>query len=263
MDLSREYDQAVILTALSRIAVYFLSSLLRFNTLVQDIIVQMASDSGFGYLCLMFIRLYRYNGYLLLVAVVVFLLCLHFLGRAFCPPTKLKSLSSSSVAAAAAAALDFDEEMQARSEAVIRSPYQLIAAASPRLPAVVPPTMNSHQEIESDHSSISSLDPAAGPGGGDESSSDRSPFISFEGDEEGPWEISWKIWEEYDDDDEESGSGSDSGSDSESNSDSSADDSSSDFTNPFEDFQPPVLLLESSGRVWSADEEEEDVESND
>jgi hypothetical protein len=94
MELSREYDQAVILSALSRVLIYFLTTLLRFHTLVQDIFIQISSDSGIGYLCLLFIRLYQFNSYLLLVTVLVFLFTLHFLLTAFCPPMKLKSSSS-------------------------------------------------------------------------------------------------------------------------------------------------------------------------
>lgn len=47
--VSQEYDQAIILSALGRLLLYFLRSFLHFHVLVQDIILQMCWTSGFGY----------------------------------------------------------------------------------------------------------------------------------------------------------------------------------------------------------------------
>jgi hypothetical protein len=78
-EVSSYYDQTVLLNALSRIMIYFLTTLLRFHRLLQDIVVQMFCDSGMGYLGLLMIRLYRVHHLLLLAVVFVLLLCLHFL----------------------------------------------------------------------------------------------------------------------------------------------------------------------------------------
>jgi hypothetical protein len=55
-EVAREYDQAVILTALSRVLVFFLSSLLHYHILIQDILIQLICNSGFGSLILLLIR---------------------------------------------------------------------------------------------------------------------------------------------------------------------------------------------------------------
>jgi hypothetical protein len=56
--LYAEYEDAVILTALSRILLFFLGSLLRFHTLVQDIVLQTLCNSGLGFLVLLMVRLF-------------------------------------------------------------------------------------------------------------------------------------------------------------------------------------------------------------
>jgi hypothetical protein len=148
LEVAREYDQAVILTAISRVLVYFLTALLGFHSLVQDTIVQMASDSGFAYLCLLLIRLYNFNLYLLIAVVVMFFLSLHLIMRAFRRPIKLKSTPSDSSDSSHVPTFD-DEEMQQRSRAGTgassgpgmepRSPYHmLILQSPPPLPLPLP-----------------------------------------------------------------------------------------------------------------------------
>jgi hypothetical protein len=80
-EVTSEYEQAVILTALSRIALYFFSSLLRFHTLLQDIFVQTVCNSGFGLLCLWLIRLYGINPSLPVAVVAVLFIGVAFLLR--------------------------------------------------------------------------------------------------------------------------------------------------------------------------------------
>jgi hypothetical protein len=69
-EVAAEYEQAVILTALSRILLFFLGSLLRFHTLAQDIFLQTVCNSGLGLLGMWFIRLFAISP-ALLVAVLV------------------------------------------------------------------------------------------------------------------------------------------------------------------------------------------------
>jgi hypothetical protein len=71
----------VILAALSQILLYFLRSLLRFNTLVQDIILQTVCNSGLGFLVLWMIPLFALHPLLPLavlvsVSLLVILSCL-------------------------------------------------------------------------------------------------------------------------------------------------------------------------------------------
>jgi hypothetical protein len=56
--VATEYDQSIILTALSRILLYFFGSLLRFHSLVQDIVLQTLCNSGLGVLGVWLIRLF-------------------------------------------------------------------------------------------------------------------------------------------------------------------------------------------------------------
>jgi hypothetical protein len=88
--VSREYDQDIALGAMTQIIIFFLSSLLRFHTLVQDIIVQTVCNSGLGVVCLWMIRLYRINPFLGMVPVVGVAICLHFLLRASTPAKHLR-----------------------------------------------------------------------------------------------------------------------------------------------------------------------------
>jgi hypothetical protein len=80
-EVATEYEQAVILTALSRIFLYFLGSLLRFHTLVQDIIIQTLCNSGLGFLSVWMIALFAIHPALPVAVVVIMLLVLGYLVR--------------------------------------------------------------------------------------------------------------------------------------------------------------------------------------
>jgi hypothetical protein len=75
------YEQDVFWAALSRILIFFITPFLHLHTLSQDIITQMVCNTGFGYLCLSFIRLYRISPLLPLAPVVLVFVCVHFLVR--------------------------------------------------------------------------------------------------------------------------------------------------------------------------------------
>jgi hypothetical protein len=79
--VSREYEQALILTALSRILLFFLGSLLHFHTLVQDIFLQTVCNSGFGIVGLWLIRLFAIHPVLPVAVSVMLLLLLAWLLR--------------------------------------------------------------------------------------------------------------------------------------------------------------------------------------
>jgi hypothetical protein len=74
--VSIEYEQAVILTALSRILLYFLGSLLRFPTLVQDIVLQTLCNSGLGFVVLLTVRLFAIHPALPVAVAVSLVLAL-------------------------------------------------------------------------------------------------------------------------------------------------------------------------------------------
>jgi hypothetical protein len=80
-ELSSEYDQAIILTAASRIFLYFLGSFLHFHGVIQDIFLQILCNCGWGYVGLLLIRLSRVHRLLPVVPMLGILLCLHFLFR--------------------------------------------------------------------------------------------------------------------------------------------------------------------------------------
>jgi hypothetical protein len=75
------YEQDVFWTALSRVLIFFITPFLHLHTLTQDIITQMICNTGIGYLCLSFIRLYQISPLLPLAPVVLVFLCVHFLVR--------------------------------------------------------------------------------------------------------------------------------------------------------------------------------------
>jgi hypothetical protein len=76
-----EYEQAVILTALSRIFLYFLGSFIHFPTLVQDIFIQTVCNTGMGFLGLWMIHLYAIHPALPVAMVLVLILVLGYLLR--------------------------------------------------------------------------------------------------------------------------------------------------------------------------------------
>jgi hypothetical protein len=75
-DVAREYDQTVILTALSRVLLYFVASLLRYHVLVQDILIQLVCNSAFGGLVLLLITSARVHPLLPVGGVLALFLCL-------------------------------------------------------------------------------------------------------------------------------------------------------------------------------------------
>lgn len=77
-ELAREYDQDVIITAASRILLYFITSLLQFHTLVQDILVQLLCNSGFASLCLLLTSLWRIHPAIPLSILLALFLLLAF-----------------------------------------------------------------------------------------------------------------------------------------------------------------------------------------
>jgi hypothetical protein len=81
--VSAEYEDAVILTALSQILLYFLGLLLRFHTLVQDIVLQTICNSGLGLLIVWMIRLFAIHPALPVGVGVSLLLALVGLLRIF------------------------------------------------------------------------------------------------------------------------------------------------------------------------------------
>jgi hypothetical protein len=74
--VSAEYEDAVILTALSQILLFFLGSLLRFHTLVQDIVLQTLCNSGLGFMVLLMARLFAIHPALPVAVSVPLLLAL-------------------------------------------------------------------------------------------------------------------------------------------------------------------------------------------
>jgi hypothetical protein len=138
--VSREYDQDIVMGALSQIVVFFLSSFLRFHTLVQDIIVQTVCNSGLGMMCLWMIRLFAINPFLGLAPVVVVAICLHFLLRA-CTPAK-NSRERTTVGAVYPIEEDEDDEKEDEQEEGEREMVQEVGELIP------PPLENSAPVIE-------------------------------------------------------------------------------------------------------------------
>ena len=92
--VSQEYDQAVILTAFSRVLMFFIASLLHHHMLIQDIIVQLVFNSGFAALILLMIQVARIHP-LLPVACVLVLLLAVFLMLQFTLPRRHQGLVKS------------------------------------------------------------------------------------------------------------------------------------------------------------------------
>lgn len=80
-NITKDYEDDIILTAASQIVLFFLTSFLHCSSFFQDLIVQLICNSSLGYLCLGLLRLSSINA-LLPVSIVVFLfICFHFLLR--------------------------------------------------------------------------------------------------------------------------------------------------------------------------------------
>jgi hypothetical protein len=80
-DVAKEYEDDIILSAVWQIFLFFLASLLQYNTLIQDIVIQTACNSGLGALCLLLIRLWTMHPWLAVLASLALLLCLYLLGK--------------------------------------------------------------------------------------------------------------------------------------------------------------------------------------
>jgi uncharacterized integral membrane protein len=74
-EVATEYDQDVVFNTLVQIAFYFLGSLFRIHTLVQDILIQTVCNLGFGFLGVWIIELFAIHP-ALPVAVVVMMVVL-------------------------------------------------------------------------------------------------------------------------------------------------------------------------------------------
>jgi hypothetical protein len=80
-DVTKEYEDDVLSGAAWNILLYFLTSLLHYNSLVQDIIVQTVCNGGLGYLCVLLVQLWTIHPWLAVLVVLVLVLCLYCLER--------------------------------------------------------------------------------------------------------------------------------------------------------------------------------------
>lgn len=80
-NVAKEYEDDVLLSAASRILLYFLTSLLHYSALVQDILIQTVCNGGLGYMCVLLIQLWTTRPLLTGLVILVSLLCLYYLGR--------------------------------------------------------------------------------------------------------------------------------------------------------------------------------------
>jgi hypothetical protein len=82
-EVSRDYDQDVLMTGLSPIVLFFLSAFFRSPHFFQDLLVQLACNTGIGYLLLWIIRMAQTNPLLLTVGLLLFLLGVFLLIKYF------------------------------------------------------------------------------------------------------------------------------------------------------------------------------------
>jgi hypothetical protein len=80
-EVSSEYDQDVLLSGVSRIALYFLTALFQCHVLIQDIVIQVVWTGGFGYLGVVSMRLYHLHPLLPVAVLVGVCLCVYLLMR--------------------------------------------------------------------------------------------------------------------------------------------------------------------------------------
>jgi hypothetical protein len=83
--VSSTYDKrfSFLTQALSRILIFFFSSFLHVPLAVQDSVIHMATNSGFGYGVLLLLDLYRIQPLLALVPIVTLVILIHFSLSAF------------------------------------------------------------------------------------------------------------------------------------------------------------------------------------
>lgn len=78
-NISKEYEDDAILTASSQILLYFLTSLLHYHPLFQDIIIQLLSNLGLGAMLLIFIRLVALSPWILAGIIIIVILTIGIL----------------------------------------------------------------------------------------------------------------------------------------------------------------------------------------
>lgn len=93
--VSRTYERrySFIIQAVSRVLIFFLTSLIHLPVMVQDMLIHFISNSGLGYVILLMLKLYRINIFLPLVPLIMLGVIIHFMVRSsaqnhYVPPTK-------------------------------------------------------------------------------------------------------------------------------------------------------------------------------
>jgi hypothetical protein len=79
--VAKEYEDDAILTAATRILLYFLTSLLSYSSLVQDIFIQTTCNGTLGSLLVLLVQLWNVYPWLTVLVVLVLLLCVYGLGK--------------------------------------------------------------------------------------------------------------------------------------------------------------------------------------
>jgi hypothetical protein len=80
-NVAKEYEDDVLLATISRILLYFLTSLLNYSSLVQDIFIQTTCNASLGYLLVLLVRLWNVYPWLAGLVVLVLSLCAYGLGK--------------------------------------------------------------------------------------------------------------------------------------------------------------------------------------
>ena len=93
--LSEQYDDSAVLSALFNILTYYITSLLSFHHLFQEIVIQLVLNSGVGYVWITMYRLYKIQPLLPVVPVVFLIVCVHFWMKSYHQQTldKLKEIT--------------------------------------------------------------------------------------------------------------------------------------------------------------------------
>jgi hypothetical protein len=93
--VTKSYNKKLsfVTQAFSRVLLFALSSMIQLPEPVQDIIVQLISTSGFGYVIVLFMGLWKTNPLLVAVPIVFLVVCVHFItstskSSSFLPATK-------------------------------------------------------------------------------------------------------------------------------------------------------------------------------
>jgi hypothetical protein len=93
MKVAQSYDQrySFIMQALSRVLIFFISGLIQLPTGLQDLLIQVSSNSGLGYVVLLMLRLYFVSPLLPLAPIVALAIVIHFLLQCQARPAHLSS----------------------------------------------------------------------------------------------------------------------------------------------------------------------------